>query len=284
METYNRSLGPPRVGGSAGVAGAARLRRSPPVPPRPPDAGAADGARLRSDRQRERCHCQRRDALRRQRPHRRARSRTTWPPTCWCCSPTRPACTRPIRASIHQLTLISDVLADDPLLSLRPPTPGSDRGSGGMASKLSAARMASWSGVRAVIAAADRPDVLVDAVAGVNVGTTFLPSEPQPAGAQAVDRLCQPGRWDCHRRRRCPAGVGRARHIVAARRGHLRARASSTKATSSRCSTARSAGGTGHGVEFGTACCATIKGQRTGDLPSHVAHEVIHRDDLVLLV
>jgi hypothetical protein len=24
-------------------------------------------------------------------------------------------------------------------------------------------------------------------------------------------------------------------------------------------------------------------GKRTGDLPSHVAHEVIHRDDLVLL-
>ena len=35
-----------------------------------------------------------------------------------------------------------------------------------MASKLAAAKIAAWSGVRAVIAAADRPDVLADAVAG----------------------------------------------------------------------------------------------------------------------
>ena len=27
-----------------------------------------------------------------------------------------------------------------------------------------------------------------------------------------------------------------------------------------------------------------IKGKRTTDLPSHVAHEVIHRDDLLVLV
>jgi glutamate 5-kinase len=27
----------------------------------------------------------------------------------------------------------------------------------------------------------------------------------------------------------------------------------------------------------------TIIGKRTTDLPSHIAHEVIHRDDLVLL-
>ena len=45
-----------------------------------------------------------------------------------------------------------------------------------MASKLSAARMASWSGVRAIIAQAGQPDVLVAAVAGESVGTTFLPS------------------------------------------------------------------------------------------------------------
>ncbi len=52
---------------------------------------------------------------------------------------------------------------------------GSDRGSGGMASKLAAARMAAWSGVRTVIAAATRADVLADAVDGVaGVGTTFV--------------------------------------------------------------------------------------------------------------
>ena len=44
-----------------------------------------------------------------------------------------------------------------------------------MASKLAAAKMASWSGVRTVIAAAERPQVLVDAVASrPGVGTTVL--------------------------------------------------------------------------------------------------------------
>ena len=45
-----------------------------------------------------------------------------------------------------------------------------------MASKLAAAKMASWSGTRAVIAAAERENVLVDAAADVLVGTTFQPS------------------------------------------------------------------------------------------------------------
>ena len=46
-----------------------------------------------------------------------------------------------------------------------------------MASKLAAAKMAAWSGVRVVIAAAARPDVLVDAGAGVaGVGTVVIPT------------------------------------------------------------------------------------------------------------
>ena len=46
------------------------------------------------------------------------------------------------------------------------------RGSGGMASKLTAAKIAAWSGVSTVIADAARHDVLADAIAGVaGVGT-----------------------------------------------------------------------------------------------------------------
>ena len=40
-----------------------------------------------------------------------------------------------------------------------------------MATKLAAARIAAWSGVRAVIAAADAPGVVADAIAGRGVGT-----------------------------------------------------------------------------------------------------------------
>src|SRR4029453_5315283 len=74
-------------------------------------------------------------------------------------------------------TLISEVPANDPLAAVATGAPGTARGSGGMASKLWAARLASWSGVRAVIAQALRPNVLVDAVNGVAVGTSFAPSE-----------------------------------------------------------------------------------------------------------
>lgn len=46
---------------------------------------------------------------------------------------------------------------------------------GGMASKLSAAKIASWAGVPTVIASSRRPGVLRDAVAGENVGTVARP-------------------------------------------------------------------------------------------------------------
>lgn len=70
-------------------------------------------------------------------------------------------------------TLIPLVKADDPLLSISADSGGSGRGSGGMASKLVAARMASWSGVRSVIARAARGGVLAGAVSDELVGTTF---------------------------------------------------------------------------------------------------------------
>ncbi len=58
----------------------------------------------------------------------------------------------------------------------------SSLGSGGMASKLEAARMATFSGVPVVIASAQRKDVVLDAVAGKSVGTFFKAS---PSKVQA---------------------------------------------------------------------------------------------------
>jgi glutamate 5-kinase len=52
-------------------------------------------------------------------------------------------------------------------------------GRGGMRSKIDAARIAVNSGVRMMIALASRPNVIIDAAAGKNVGTLFLAS---PAG------------------------------------------------------------------------------------------------------
>jgi glutamate 5-kinase len=83
-------------------------------------------------------------------------------------------------------SLITDVYEGDPLMSVDAGASGSNRGSGGMASKLSAARIASWSGVRAVIARADIAGVLYDIVDDIvngalaqtsSIGTTFHGSD-----------------------------------------------------------------------------------------------------------
>lgn len=72
-------------------------------------------------------------------------------------------------------SLITEIVEIDHQLESVAGGAGSARGSGGMASKLAAAKMASWSGVRTVIASASRPSVLADAVDGVaGVGTTVL--------------------------------------------------------------------------------------------------------------
>jgi glutamate 5-kinase len=179
-------------------------------------------------------------------------------------------------------TLIELVPADDPLLSVAATESSSTRGSGGMASKLSAARMASWAGVRAVIAQASRPDVLVHAVAGDGVGTTFLPSSRSlPArklwigfatnveGAVVVDdgacrALVERGTS------LLPAGItGVVGEFEAGDVIDVRDQRGLTLA---------------RGIALSdSAVLARIKGQRTSDLPADVAHEAIHRDDLMLL-
>ena len=180
-------------------------------------------------------------------------------------------------------TLIEVVAADDPLLSVAATSSSDTRGSGGMASKLSAARMASWSGVRAVIADASRPNVLVDAVAGQSVGTTFLASSRNlPArklwigfatnveGAIVVD--------DGARRALVERGTSLLPAGVVDVFGDF--------AEGDVVEVRDSAGVTvARGMALSDAeVVREFKGKRTTDLPSHVAHEVIHRDDLLVLV
>jgi len=178
--------------------------------------------------------------------------------------------------------LIAHVPADDPILGVVAGGTGSARGRGGMASKLAAARIASWSGVEAIIARANRPGVVAEAVAGVDVGTTFAANE-----------------------RRLPA---RKLWIAfaSATAGHLVVDDGARQAVLERGTSLLPAGVvevvgqfdegdtldvTGRdGVVFARGMAAaearTLRrtaGQRTSDLPADVAHEAIHRDDLVLL-
>ncbi len=73
-------------------------------------------------------------------------------------------------------SLIEEIVEIDQELELLAGGAGTARGSGGMASKIAAAKIASWSGVRTVIAAAHRDGVLAGAVAGEpGVGTVVQP-------------------------------------------------------------------------------------------------------------
>jgi glutamate 5-kinase len=179
--------------------------------------------------------------------------------------------------------LIDEVPAGDPLLEVDATTPGSARGSGGMVSKLAAARMASWSGVRAVVAAASRPAVLVDAVAGRPVGTTFQPNSR---------RLSARKLW-----------IAFASHVE----GAVLVDDGATRALVERGRSLLPAGVTGVSGDFAEGDVIDVRdprgitvargmalndagvirqvaGKRTTELPSNVVHEVIHRDDLVVLV
>jgi glutamate 5-kinase len=178
--------------------------------------------------------------------------------------------------------LVRSVAADDPLVSVSVTASGTARGSGGMSSKLSAARMASLSGVRAVIARADLPDVLVRAVHGEDVGTTFLPGErrlsarklwiafaSQVDGAIVVD--------DGARR----ALTERGTSLLPA--GVVRVDGAFDKD-----STVEVLATDGSVIARGMVLCdadtlRNIAGKRTSELSPDVAHEVVHRDDLVVL-
>jgi glutamate 5-kinase len=161
---------------------------------------------------------------------------------------------------------------------------GSARGSGGMASKLAAARLAAWSGVRSVIAYAGRPDVLVAAVAGdPGVGTVVRPRDRRLSarklwiafalGASGTVVVDDGARSAVVERGTSllPAGVVRVE-------GRFEAESAVHIADASGAVFAKGL------VRHPSAALAARAGLKTADLPAEGAPEVVHRDDLVVLV
>jgi len=73
--------------------------------------------------------------------------------------------------------LISEVKEiDDKILSMAGGT-GSSLGTGGMATKLKAARVATYSGANMIIAQGEKPEILEEIVEGKEIGTLFLKAE-----------------------------------------------------------------------------------------------------------
>lgn len=179
-------------------------------------------------------------------------------------------------------TLIGDVAANDPLLSVSAGATGTVRGSGGMASKLQAARLASWSGVRAVIAQALRPNVLVDAVAGISVGTSFAPNDRRLSARKLWIGFAS------HTHGSVTVDAGAYRALVEGGKSLLPAGVIGVEGDFSEGSTIEVC--TPDGVVFARGMAVLSAdivqqhaGRSTRDLPARIAHEVIHRDDLVLL-
>jgi glutamate 5-kinase len=181
-----------------------------------------------------------------------------------------------------EASLIEEVLEVDEVLSMAG-GPGSPRGSGGMASKLAAAKIAAWSGVRVVIAAAARPGVLTDAAAGVaGVGTVVVPrSQRLPArklwiafavGSSGTIVVDEGARSALLQR-----GVSLLPAGVIAVQGSFDSDDAVELAGPDGKVFAK--GLTRHPANRVT----ELAGRRTSDLPPDVTHEIVHRDDLVLL-
>jgi glutamate 5-kinase len=183
-------------------------------------------------------------------------------------------------------TLIEEIVASDHELEAVASAAGgagTRRGSGGMASKLAAARIAAWSGVRVIIAAADRPSVLADSVAGApGVGTTFVPRSTRlsarklwiafavgSAGTIVVD--------DGARAALIERGVSLLPAGVVSADGDFDSDSAVELAGPDGKVFAK--GLTRHSASR----VRQLAGRRTGDLPQDVIHEVVHRDDLVIL-
>jgi glutamate 5-kinase len=180
-------------------------------------------------------------------------------------------------------SLIEEIVEFDHQLEALAGGAGSARGSGGMASKVAAAKIAAWSGVRTVIADAGRTGVVRDAIGGVaGVGTIVHPR---------VQRLAARKLWIAF-------AVGASGSLVVddgARRALLERGTSLLPAGitgvegSFAADEAVEVKGT-DGVVFakglvsvGADAVRLMAGRRTSDLPDGSPHEVIHRDDLVIV-
>jgi glutamate 5-kinase len=181
-----------------------------------------------------------------------------------------------------EASLIEEIAEVDAALEAVAGGAGTERGSGGMASKLAAAKIAAWSGVRAVIASADVPDVVIGAIEQRTIGTTvharatrlssrklWIAFARGATGRVVVDEGAERALRE-HGRSLLPAGVrevegafepDEAVEVVGADGGPF-------------------AKGL---VRYSAADLRAIAGRRTTELPDGTPQVVIHRDDLVVL-
>jgi glutamate 5-kinase len=183
----------------------------------------------------------------------------------------------------EEASLIEEIVEVDHELERVAGSSGTTRGSGGMASKLAAAKMAAWSGVRTVIAAADRPGVLLSAVDGeAGAGTVVRPHDRKlsarklwigfavaSSGTVVVDDGARRALVE-RRTSLLPAGVVDVQ-------GDFDAEDAVELADPSGQIFAKGL------VRYAADVLKDVAGSKTSELADGLPHEVIHRDDLVVL-
>ena len=158
-------------------------------------------------------------------------------------------------------------------------------GTGGMATKVEAARIATGAGIAGRAGRGRRTPA--PSLHGTSVGTCFRPRRGRPptrllwlAHATDAPRPAASGR-------RRGARGGRAAAVAAAGRGHRRSTATSRPATRSTCSTKRADRSPAAWSTMTRASCPALLGRSTRDLARELGpgyeREVVHRDDLVVL-
>ena len=151
-----------------------------------------------------------------------------------------------------------------------------------MASKLAAGKIAAWSGVRAVIAAAGVDNVVLDALEGRAVGTVIQPR---------AQRLASRKLWIAFARGaagRIVVDAGARTALMHGGRSLLPAGVRAVEGDFDVDDAVEVAGPDGRPFakglsRYGAVTLGTILGRQTADLPDGAPHEVIHRDDLVVL-
>lgn len=156
---------------------------------------------------------------------------------------------------------------------------GSDLSSGGMASKLAAAWVATFSGVGVVVAGAFEGDVLARATSGSSVGTYFHPRPRRVSARRLWIAFAQPPRGTV------VVDEGAKRALARDKRSLLAVGVVGVKGSFKPGDTVDLASGDDEVfarglIRFSAEELESAKGRRTGDL---AGREVVHRDHLIVL-
>lgn len=179
-------------------------------------------------------------------------------------------------------SLIEEIALVDAAVEQVAGGPGTPGGSGGMASKLAAAKLAAWTGVRTVIAAADRPGVLADALDGVaGVGTVVVPHDRRLPARKLWIAFAVGSRG------RVTVDAGAAAALRGSRASLLAAGVTAVDGGFDRGDPVEVVGPDGL-VAKGLAAhqasvVATMMGRQSHDLPEGYDPWIIHADDLVVV-